>query len=351
MNVPDNQFVINLEHRPDRLKDFLEQASHIECLSPRRWSAISGDKCPNPENWTAGAGAWGCYKSHLNIIEYCLNEGIPSVLIFEDDAQFTSNSNQVFKETFEHIPEDWDQIYFGGQLLHTESRIPLVINDYILRPFNVNRTHCFALSTNGMEKVYPYISNLPFYRGEHIDHHLGRLHEDYEFKVYCPPKWCVGQHGSSSNVSGRSEEVQFYKDPVFYSQSHWLYDTPACVLFRCNKKLKESSKKYLHYGNSLTPEGYDKNLHLASKYRYPGPAITEWYNWVRSECAHPQSTKIPAAFHPFLTEELLKQAGVKNVLVLEHLSTELEIANEVKQFLQYIRKTNLGKNDAESPKP
>lgn len=332
MNLPTNYFVINLAHRLDRLKSFQEKTKDFPFdISVSR--GICGDICKPPDNWTAGNGAWGCYKSHLNILEQCLNDGIGSYVVFEDDAQFKPNFLDVFQNTFKHVPDDWDQIYFGGQLIHQDSRPPIKLNDYIYRPFNVNRTHCFALSRSGMEKVYRYISLLPFHRGEHIDHHLGRWHEDFDNKVYCPPVWTVGQHGSSSSVSGKNEPVQFYDDPCGLTRDHWLYHKPACVLFKCTAKLKSQLSSYLHFGNSITPNGYDTSLEDAFKFKAVNGRITQWYNWIRSECVG--TDRIPAAYHPMIDISLLKLSGVKHILTLEHCTLE-EAIQKIREFRESL---------------
>lgn len=329
MNPPSHVFVINLLNRPDRLSSFQENVKGFP-FEVTPWDAVRGDLCPHPDNWLAGSGAWGCYKSHLNIMEHCLNSGIGSYMVFEDDAQFKKHFLTVFQDTWNNLPDDWDQLYLGGQLLHTDSRPPVKVNDHIYRVFNVNRTHCFAVSRSGMEKLYPYLSNLPFHPKEHIDHHLGRWHEDHENKVYTPPVWTVGQHGSSSSVSGATEPITFYDDPVKFSRDHWLYRRSTCVLYQGPARLIPELRKYLHFGNSIGSQGFDVTLDEASKYRYPGPKISEWFNWIRSECVGEKGNRLPAAYHPFLTEDELNRAGVRHVVVVNSSRVEdivLQLAN------------------------
>lgn len=324
--IPQNVFVINLDHRADRMKEFEVKANQIG-LGFQRWRAVSGDSVPCPINWRAGNGAWGCYRSHMQIIEHCLNSRIGSCLIFEDDAVFKNDFMDEANRFFEALPSEWHQAYLGGQLLHTGSRPPVRVNDAVLRPFNVNRTHCYALSRSGMAEVYKHCSKLPFRPKEHIDHHLGRWHEDSRANVYCPERWIVGQHGSPSSVSGKTEPVEFYDNPVKFVKDHWLFSNPTCVLFRCSDSLVEKCLDFLHFGNSVENNGYDIKLEEASNLIDPTRAIAEWYNWVRNEAA--KSNRIPAAFHPFLSKEHLEQAGVINVVEVEHFSTEQEIAEFV----------------------
>ncbi|MGB7323991.1 MAG: hypothetical protein WBD31_03910, partial [Rubripirellula sp.] len=36
---------------------------------PERFAAIDGRRVATPPQWRAGNGAWGCYRSHLLILE------------------------------------------------------------------------------------------------------------------------------------------------------------------------------------------------------------------------------------------------------------------------------------------
>jgi len=112
---------------------------------------------------------------------------------------------------------------------------------------------------------------------------------------------------------------------------HWLYRESFCVLFKCSDTLVESCLGFLHFGNSIENNGFDIALEEASNLNDPLPKVSEWYNWIRSECVG--SNRIPGAFHPFLTEEILHASGVKNVLTVEHESTGEEIKIAVAKHL------------------
>jgi len=271
------------------------------------WPAIHGDTCNPPETWTAGNGAWGCYRTHINILEHCLNNKIVSYIVFEDDAQFRPDFDTNLHDFMYAIPDDWEQLYLGGQLQHEGRSPPVKVTNSVYRPFNVNRTHCFAISSDGMLPAYKHISNLPFHDQEHIDHHLGRWHEDPTTKVYCPPRWLVGQMGFSSNVSGKIEEIQYYSDPVDISPSHALYDNPICILYRGPKALLKEIPHLVHVGNKLDRNGYDISLSLAANYANPLPEIQRWYNWIRSEIVNTKSKQLPCLFHPRIKQSDLEQ--------------------------------------------
>lgn len=323
----EKAFVISLPFREDRLAPFREATSRFQSI-PRIevWPAIHGDTCQPPESWLAGAGAWGCYRSHMAILEHCLNNRIGSYVVFEDDAQFRPGFDVAFSALFGDLPDDWQQVYLGGQLLHTHAHPTVKINANVLRPYNVNRTHAFIVSRAGMLPIYQWLSNLPFYPKEHIDHHLGRWHQDQRNAVYVPNRWLVGQHGSSSNVSGRVEPSQFYADPIESALNHWLYEKPVCVVFRGTRDVLQKCRSMLHAGNTIDANGYDVTLSVAAKYADPVPEIERWFSWIRGEIVRSNSLALPCLFHPRITTDML--AGCKfKTIVLDATTVE-----DVKEF-------------------
>lgn len=315
----EKAFVISLRIRADRREAFFKRFPKTEFIPvPEVWDAVHGDTCLPPDNWHAGNGAWGCYRSHLGILEKCLNEGINSYMVFEDDAVFCHDFESRVAEFCKLLPSDWHQIYLGGQLLHTHANPPIRVNAQTFRPYNVNRTHCFAVKGDGMLSMYRHISNLPFHTSEHIDHHLGRWHETYRNNVYCPGKWLVGQGGTSSNVSGKTDPISFYEDPEGLAIDHPLYKRPACVVFRGPREVVERlCGELCHKGYNLDGAGYDRGLCEAWKYRDAGAEITKWYSCVRAEIAREKSMKVPILWHPRITDDMVQESQVGHVLVVE----------------------------------
>ena len=316
----EKAFVVSLDIRRDRYESFVQRFGKFgEGWLPEieKFSAIHGDTCLPPASWNAGNGAWGCYRSHMGIVERCMNEGVGSVIIFEDDAQFKEDFREKAIAFVEALPDDWEQAYLGGQLMHESSHPPYEVSPGVYRPFNVNRTHCYALSKTGMLGFYRHCSELPFENEFHIDHHLGRWHEDARTKVYCPDEWLVGQHGAQSNVSGKFEDVQFYRNPKDLALSHWLYKHPTCVVYRGSRSIVSELKEIFHFGNQTGNNGLDVTLHEATKLRSPSRAIAAWYGWVRKEAVDEGLGRIPALMHPGITLEEAAEAlpGCKLIVV------------------------------------
>lgn len=321
----ERSFVISLPFKTARLDDFFRQTRSLGIPDPEVWPAVHGDTCRPPDTWTAGNGAWGCYRSHINILEYCLNNKIASYVVFEDDAKFRDTYTTGLYKFKEQIPDDWQQVYLGGQLVHENSHPPIKVSDHVYRPFNVNRTHAFGISRPGMLPAYQHLTNLPFHAKEHIDHHLGRWHEDPNTKVYCPAKWLVGQMGDSSNISGRTEPITYFTDPESLTLQHHLYDNPVCVLYNGPRAPLLAATKYLHCGNQVDANGYDITLSFASKLADPIPEISKWYSWIRSEIVRSNSPALPCLYHPRITKEQLQQV----------VPTIIEISN-VQEYLNAV---------------
>lgn len=215
MNDPKSFFgrcyVVSLDRRDDRYQAFLNRLPADWPFGPvERFAAIDGQKCPPPAWWRGGKGAWGCYRSHLALIERCLNEGTQSVLLLEDDATFCSDFRNRVGAFLAAVPGDWGMIYFGGQHLRQAKSLPQKVNDLVYRPFNVNRTHAFALRGPTMREVYQYLHGSEWRRAHHIDHQLGVLHETGRLPIYCPAEWLVGQAAGKSDVSGRAPPNRFW---------------------------------------------------------------------------------------------------------------------------------------------
>lgn len=203
---------VTLARRPDRWETFLKNVGpDWPFATIQKFDAIDGKLCKHPDGWRQGGGAWGCYRSHLRILEDALNRGVDSVLFLEDDAKPCEDFFQKTKAFLEAVPKDWGMIYLGGQHLFVNKNPPLEVNPLVFRPYNVNRTHGFALRGDMMRIVYKHLNRLDWTAGHHIDHHLGRLHQRREHPIYCPGDWLLGQAEGKSDISGRTPPDRFWK--------------------------------------------------------------------------------------------------------------------------------------------
>jgi hypothetical protein len=188
----DRVCVVSLKRRPERLEAFLSRVPVDFRLGEIEvFPAVDGKLAPHPAWWKQGGGAWGCYRSHLSIIEQCLNEGVESVLIFEDDATFCDGFSDKADGFFRAAPPDWGQAYLGGQHLKRAERIAAGV----VQAKNINRTHAYALrGAAAMREVYQWLNACDHWVDRnHIDHHYGRMHKAKLIPCYAPEEWLCGQ--------------------------------------------------------------------------------------------------------------------------------------------------------------
>lgn len=293
-------FVINLPFKTDRLQKFL--ASVPACFGEIQvWPAVHGDHVRPPEWWKAGNGAWGCYRSHLQILEYCYQKDFESYVVLEDDAIFKTTACELIERFMGKVPSDWQQIYFGGQLLHETAHPPRQVNDVVYAPYNVNRTHCFAVHRRGYARLYQHLNTTPFAENEHIDHHSGRLHESGAFKVYCPGKWIVGQDGGPSNISGNHNAATYWPDP---ERSYRPAKDPSaitCVFLEApiDVVLKLEERGW-HRGHWQNDQRLDRGVCEAVASLDCRPGIRNWYRAVIPEAAR-QGSECVCLYHPSLS--------------------------------------------------
>lgn len=202
-------YVINLNRRKDRLIKFWNSfPQNWPYDSPVVYSAIAGEYCRFPSWWKQGGGAWGCYKSHLNIIEQELNQNTQqNVLIFEDDAIFCIDFVEKLQELLSVVPKDADQIYLGGQHL----KPPINFEKYYLAS-NINRTHSYIVTPKGLPNLYKHLNETSNWNNKfHIDHHYGDAHRTKKIIAYAPKTWLIGQdEDNKSDICGKPVEKRWW---------------------------------------------------------------------------------------------------------------------------------------------
>lgn len=216
-------FCINLHRRPEQWARFTE-GYPADVLGPvTRWEAVDGMKFYPPAWWKAGRGAWGCYLSHLQILTHCIQHGIESVLIFEDDAVFCDGFCEKLDAFEKSLPEKAQWVYYGGQHLFTRVHPPERVNDFVYRPYNVNRTHAYGVrGLEAMKRIVQHLTRNDWRPAHHIDHHFGRLHASRALETYCPAEWLVYQSGGISDVANREKEEIHWRDAeTFYPEARY----------------------------------------------------------------------------------------------------------------------------------
>lgn len=237
---------INLNSRSDRWDRICENLDQLDWpfAQVERVRAVDGRVC-QPPTWVRNRyrecpGAWGCYQSHLRILEDALLDQHDSILILEDDAVFNAQALAGIVEFLQHVPDDWDHLYFGGEHM----KPPAPINDHVVRGLQVHRTHAHALRGDYLRQAYEYLISYPTIdqyhlrnaspvarfakrvlsrpkslwsksNGEqsiHVDHHFGAIHKLLQWNVYAPSTWLVGQAADHSDIMNESYSERFWHE-------------------------------------------------------------------------------------------------------------------------------------------
>lgn len=156
----DKIYVINLDHRVDRMTTVIENFKLIGLTDYQRFSAIKTDM-----GWD------GCNKSHLGVIEDARKNGYENFLVFEDDFVLHENFVELFTEFMGQLPSDWDMVYFGGNtsMATTKERV----SKNLIKPNSILTTHCYGMKNTIYDKVLDESPNMSpqsgFFRGQVID--------------------------------------------------------------------------------------------------------------------------------------------------------------------------------------
>ena len=172
-NYVDVIYYINLDHRQDRRKEFLEEME--------RMGVPSNKIIRVPAIYKPQQGDWGCSLSHVNTIEIFQMSVHKNCIVFEDDFMFVrdiSHINHVFYQMFEesNVPYDMCMLSYN---IAPESIIPTTYpfltkglaahttSGYMIhQEFSDSLLHNFSEGATLIEKSYEFGSSME------IQHHL-----------------------------------------------------------------------------------------------------------------------------------------------------------------------------------
>ena len=165
LSVFDAIYVINLVSRPDRLRDIKVQLSRLGLsfddpkvvLFPASRPVTSGD--------FPTRGAKGCFESHLAILRDLETRGLNRVLILEDDADFSSNIDEILFPLLRDLSQsEWD-IFLGyppdgfrpsnSGLARLPADVPSV------------KLHCYGVTKDAAHLAGPFLEKIYMRPGGH----------------------------------------------------------------------------------------------------------------------------------------------------------------------------------------
>jgi len=143
-------FVINLDRRPERYKQFKDQFKYVKSIDIERFSAVDGKTLTlTPElsnriskNSDSNSPRYkrivSCCLPHINLYKKIVSEysSEPFVFVFEDDCAFINKTSQQRFDSISHnlkLPEDFYIIYLNKMNEASPTDSTEVIN-YKLKP-------------------------------------------------------------------------------------------------------------------------------------------------------------------------------------------------------------------------
>jgi len=194
----DKIFMINLEKRKDRLKNFNNKYKNSDIrINYELFKAIDGKQIDiskfisqttfnellQTENnkkrkyhYQLTRGAIGCYLSHINIWKTILDNDIEKALVFEDDVIIPKNVNFLLEKYTSSIPNDYDIILLGCNCINCDNKDNYrVVNKYW-------GMYAYIITKKCIDKIYNKM--LPI--KQQIDSELSDLSN--EIKIYATKK-------------------------------------------------------------------------------------------------------------------------------------------------------------------
>ncbi|MEZ6088822.1 MAG: hypothetical protein R3C05_12515 [Pirellulaceae bacterium] len=213
----DRVVVINLRSQVVRLANFYRRLPFRLALSrkPVPFAAVDAAGGSVAKQWEAAA-AWGCFRSHYQVISEALKRWCRFVAVLEDDAICGTTSPKKLKHLSPPClrtgngPSPRRAAYRTGAGT-CRSRLTIW---FTARTTPIEPTHTGSVVVGGWH-VFKHLNDPERWGwGRHVDHRLGELHKDFPGGIYVPAKWLVGQHAGWSNIKRKTTANQFLPMPI-----------------------------------------------------------------------------------------------------------------------------------------
>jgi GR25 family glycosyltransferase involved in LPS biosynthesis len=149
----DKTVCINLDRRFDRWSECVTEFDKNKLVGIERFKAVDGKSLAELPKGFLTTSRLALVLTNMLILDKAIEEGYNSILILEDDVEFTNQVNNM-KSFFDSLPEDWDMLYFGGNHnTHVGSEPPTIINDKVCKLHNTFSTHCVAINKKAFKAL------------------------------------------------------------------------------------------------------------------------------------------------------------------------------------------------------
>tara|TARA_B100000424_G_scaffold185760_1_gene144092 strand:+ start:8703 stop:9371 length:669 start_codon:yes stop_codon:yes gene_type:complete len=220
MDILQNTFYINLEHRTDRLEHVKNELKKIG-VEGERFNAIK-----------TKSGAIGCTLSHIKCLEIAKERKYEEVFICEDDITFTNPT--LFLENLKKFCDNedimWDVLIIGGNNVPPYKQY----YEYCARVFNCQTTTGYIVKEefydvmidNFKEGLNKLIKNTKNTREFAIDIYWKKLQMENFWYMITPPT--VTQYENFSDIEERQTN---YNHLLLDMNKEWLFSDKRHMQF------------------------------------------------------------------------------------------------------------------------
>jgi GR25 family glycosyltransferase involved in LPS biosynthesis len=198
----DRIYCINLEKRPDRRKEAIDEFSKLN-LEFDFFNGVDGHAL-NVQS-RIKPGHVGCVLSHLNLYKELLRTAGDVFMITEDDVVFADNFIEEYYKKVKEVPSDWKLLYFGGN----HNGVPLVmVSDNVHRLQKTYTTHCYLIKKEILRDVIDQFEGPDIFTKE-VDVHLAGMQKIFPSYGFTPP--LAWQRDGFSDIEMKNVEYNFLK--------------------------------------------------------------------------------------------------------------------------------------------
>lgn len=168
--APDRTIVINLARRADRLADFRRswEASGWAAVlgEPQVFVGVDGTAAVRPElPYSLTAGAYGCWASHLAVLQAAYDDGVQLLAVFEDDAVLPVDSAAYLATLLQRLPDEAIGLWLDAEMPGERNRLIGTSRGAVHLLHPPLRTHAYLMTRSLIEQLLPVVATIP----AHID--------------------------------------------------------------------------------------------------------------------------------------------------------------------------------------
>lgn len=197
----DKVFIINLDRRGDRMLEAKAEMEKIGVKDYERVSAVDGQKLTG--NFKVAIGHVGCSLSHLNVVKLAKERGYKNYVVFEDDAVFHPQFQELFDKFYPEVPQDWDLLFFGGS--HVKGFTKITNN--VIKMNGSYTTHAMIVKDTLYDRLIDIWNRL--HGTAEVDVALSKLQK--EFKCYSFTPALAWQRAGHSDILERFDDYKHLK--------------------------------------------------------------------------------------------------------------------------------------------